>query len=255
MMERAYSLLTVTKADADQRIIEGLASDSQTDKVGDQVISTGARFKLPLPLLMDHRHSEPIGHVIWADAKPDGVRFRAQLVEVKEPGPLRDRLQTAWQGIKAGLWRGVSIGFTPIKAEPIASGVRFLEWSWHELSVCVVPCNQAATIQTVKALAQRKPTRVVRLRDDDYAKAGVKRTLPVVRLNQPSTVTSDRPVADAIKAEITRQNELAEERQRRKDLGPMGAMMVDMLKAGTVATDKELADLRRRLDALEGKRR
>ena len=252
-MNRAYSLLKITKADAEQRIIEGIASTPETDRVGDIVEPRGARFNLPLPLLFQHRHDEPIGHVEWARPEANGIPFRARLVKVTEPGRLRDRLEEAWQSIRAGLIRAVSIGFQPLDAEPIATGFRFKTWNWYELSVCTIPANESATIQTVKRLAaSAKPCRVVRLSDPNPA-ANKPFVIRKIHRTNASRTDSARPVASAIGAELDRHAALREEAARRKALGPVNSMLIDMLAAGTKATDAELTELRARLARLEGK--
>lgn len=150
-MERAYSLLTIRSVDEDQRLISGTATVPSVDRCGDEVLPLGAKFKLPLPLLWQHKHDQPIGHVEWAQPRADGIPFRARLAKVPEPGRLRDRLDEAWQSIKAGLVRGVSIGFMPLKVQPTATGVQFTEWEWYELSAVTIPANAEASIATIKA--------------------------------------------------------------------------------------------------------
>lgn len=151
LMERGYSLLTVKTVDEAQRVIEGTATVPSVDRMGDEVLPLGAKFKLPLPLLWQHKHDQPIGHVEWAQPRADGIPFRARLAKVPEPGRLKDRLDEAWQSIKAGLVRGVSIGFMPLKVQPTATGVQFTEWEWFELSAVTIPANAEASIATIKA--------------------------------------------------------------------------------------------------------
>src|SRR5699024_2113185 len=71
-----------------------------------------------------------------------------------EPGALRDRLEEAWQSVKAGLVRGLSIGFKPLETEPIKDtmGLRFKAWEWLELSAVTIPANSEASIQTIKSI-------------------------------------------------------------------------------------------------------
>lgn len=154
-MNRAYSLITLKSADADQRVIEGVASTPSTDRQGDVVNPLGATFRLPLPLLWQHRHDEPIGHVEWAQPTAKGIPFRARFVKIDEAGPLKDRLDTAWQSVKSGLVRAVSIGFIPTDAEPIATGYRFNKWEWTELSAVTIPAQAEATIANAKFFDQQ----------------------------------------------------------------------------------------------------
>jgi HK97 family phage prohead protease len=152
-MERAYSLLTVRSADDAARSIEGIASTPTPDRYGDIVEPLGARFKTPMPLLWQHDAKQPVGHVEFAKANEDGIPFRASIASIDEPGTLKDRLDEAWQSVKAQLVRAVSIGFRPIEYSYMDDGgMHFLEWEWLELSLVTIPANSEATIQTIKSI-------------------------------------------------------------------------------------------------------
>lgn len=152
-MKRAYSLLEIKAVDEEQRTIEGIASTPKTDLMDDIVEPKGAEFKLPLPLLWQHNAREPIGHVTAAKVSDRGIQIRAQLARIDEPGALKDRLDEAWQSIKSGLVRGLSIGFKSIESADIdgSYGRRFIKWLWLELSAVTIPANIEASIQTVKS--------------------------------------------------------------------------------------------------------
>lgn len=157
-MNRAYSILDIKSVDEDQRIIEGIASTPSADRMGDVVEPMGAQFKLPMPLLWQHDSRQPIGEVFFAKPTKNGIPFKAKLGQVDEPGKLKDRLDEAWQSIKIGLVRAVSIGFRSIEYSIMEDGGwRFLEWEWLELSAVTIPANADATIQTIKSIdtAQR----------------------------------------------------------------------------------------------------
>jgi HK97 family phage major capsid protein/HK97 family phage prohead protease len=153
-MNRAYALLEVKALDDDKRMIEGFATTPTVDRAGDIVESAGAEFKLPIPLLWQHDSQKPIGHVLAAKVSKDGIRVRAQLARVDEAGPLKDRLDEAWQSIKSGLVRGLSIGFKGLETEQIEDtfGLRFVRWLWLELSAVTIPANQDASIEAVKSI-------------------------------------------------------------------------------------------------------
>jgi HK97 family phage major capsid protein/HK97 family phage prohead protease len=153
-MHRAYALLTIEKSDEASRTISGIASTPAPDRDGDVMDSTGAAFTLPLPLLWHHDRTRPIGEVVSAEVTSKGIAIVAKIAHVTEAGALRDRLDEAWQTIKAGLIKGLSIGFRPLSdPEPIAGGgYHFRKWSWLELSAVTVPANAAATINLVKSL-------------------------------------------------------------------------------------------------------
>ena len=153
---RAYSVLTVTKSEesSDGRIIDGIATTPSTDRVGDIVEPLGASFTLPLPLLLHHDSTQPIGEVFYAKATKDGIRIKARIAQTTEPGTLKDRLDEAWQSVKIGLIRGLSIGFKAIEVADIQGtwGQRFTKWLWLELSAVTVPANQDASILAIKAI-------------------------------------------------------------------------------------------------------
>ncbi len=154
MLARAYSLLEIKSIDADRRILSGIASTPEPDRVGDVMFPLGAKFQLPIPLLWQHKQDQPIGEVFEATVTKDGIAIRASIAKIDEPGPLKDRLDMAWQSITAKLVRGLSIGFKPLKETFIKArdGFDYTEWMWHELSAVTIPANASATIQTLKSL-------------------------------------------------------------------------------------------------------
>ncbi|CAM2172288.1 Peptidase U35 phage prohead HK97 [Paraburkholderia sacchari] len=150
---RATSLLMTRTVDEDARVIEGVASTASVDSYNDIVEPLGAKFSLPIPLLWQHSHREPVGSVTYAVAERSGIRFKAQIARIAEPGTLKARTDEAWQSIKSELVRCVSIGFQVLKAEPIVGGgVRYTEWKWHELSLVTIPANADAVITDARSL-------------------------------------------------------------------------------------------------------
>jgi len=176
-MQRAYSLLTLKSLDDEQRLLEGIATTPSMDRSEDIVESSGAVFHLPLPLLWQHGSDPfvgrtPVGHVIAATPRSDGIPVRIQMARTDEPGRLRDILDFAWQAVAHQLVRGLSIGFhalEPPEAIKGTFGFRYKKWEWVELSAVTIPANSAATITTIKAIAAQDltasgqgPVRVVR---------------------------------------------------------------------------------------------
>lgn len=154
-MNRAYSVLSVKAVDDEKRVIRGIASTPSPDRMGDVVEPLGAKFKTPMPLLWQHQHDKPVGLVEFAQPNKDGIPFEARLPEITEPGVLKDRVDEAWQSVKAGLVAAVSIGFQaiPEQVERLKSGgLRFKEWDWLELSLVTIPANSEATITQIKAI-------------------------------------------------------------------------------------------------------
>ena len=157
MRNRAYSLFeikSVSKAADGKRIFSGIASTPTPDRVEDIMEPKGAQFKLPLPLLWQHDHKDPIGWITKAQVTKEGITIEAEVADIPEEGRLKARLEEAWQMIKNKLVRGLSIGFRPIESSDIEGtdwGKRYIKWEWYELSAVTVPANQEATILTVKA--------------------------------------------------------------------------------------------------------
>ena len=153
-MQKAWSSFNVKALNSDRRQLEGLASTPETDRVGDQLISTGATFNLPIVLLHSDDHQKPIGLVADADVSRDGIKIKAEISKVTDPGPLKDRVDCAWGEIRAGLIRGLSVGFQPLPGgvEVTKTGARYLKWSILEISAVAIPANASATIQTIKSM-------------------------------------------------------------------------------------------------------
>jgi HK97 family phage prohead protease len=178
-MNRAYALLevrAVTSGD-DERTFEGWATTPTTDRMGDVIDPLGAKFKNPLVLLHQHDAQRPIGTVRFEKATAEGIRFKATIPKITEPGPLKDRVDTAWGEIKAGLVRAVSIGFSVLEngIEALASGgLRFTKIEIVELSAVSVPANAQATITNIRSFDQGLP-------------AASGQASPVVRLNRPAS--------------------------------------------------------------------
>lgn len=155
-MNRAYALLTVKALDPDKRVISGIATTPEPDRIGDIIEPLGVTFKNPLPLLLFHDSKKPVGLVKFSKPTKDGIDFEAKIPAIDEPGALKDRVDEAWQSIKAGLISGVSIGFRAIETSFIEAtgGIRFLDTEVVELSLVTVPANAQATITSIKSLDQ-----------------------------------------------------------------------------------------------------
>ena len=185
-MNRAYSFLETKSVSDETRTIQGWATVPETDRDGDIVEPLGVQYKNPLVLLWQHDHEKPIGTVDFGKPTSKGVPFTATIATVHEAGTLKDRVDEAWQSVKAGLIRAVSIGFRPLDFEPIPGtyGLRYKETEVYELSLVSVP-SCAGAIFNVKsfdvglpAAQGKKATPVVRLKPAG-ASAPVTKKLPV----------------------------------------------------------------------------
>lgn len=149
--DRAYSRFELKSFDESTGEFEGIASTPNTDRMGDIVEPKGAQFSLPLPLLWQHKASEPIGLITKAKVTAAGISVSGKVMK-----DLLPRIAEAWTLIRAKLVRGLSIGFAPLEYEPIDKNEpwgaqRFTKWDWMELSAVTIPANQDASIQTIKA--------------------------------------------------------------------------------------------------------
>jgi HK97 family phage prohead protease len=159
MLKRAYSLLHVKSIDEDQRILIGVATTPSTDSYGDIVEPDGAEYKLPLPLLWQHDSRAPIGEVFHARTTAEGIEVKARIMKSETPGTVKTRLDDAWESLKLGLVKGLSIGFRSLEEsyDKGTGGYRFLRWAWHELSCVTIPANADCTIQTIRAASGAPP--------------------------------------------------------------------------------------------------
>lgn len=181
-MDRAYSTLEIKRMDDDSGTITGIASTPTPDRMDDIVVPTGAKYRLPVPLLWQHNHSDPIGEVVEATVTDKGIEVVAKVAL-----GVTDEIDRYWKLMKAGLVRGLSIGFRGLETEQIEGswGVRFKAWEWLELSAVTIPANAEANIATVKEFAAKpapqgieapaaksaKHARVVKLADPARARA------------------------------------------------------------------------------------
>jgi HK97 family phage major capsid protein len=142
------------KAAGDQRIITGWASTPRVDRHGDRVDPLGVRFTNPVKLLLFHDKQLPVGNVTFDPPTAEGVSFTATLPHIPEPGPLRERVELAWQSIKAGLLSKVSPGWRPLAAviRNATGGADLPHTEFCELSLVTIEANPDAVITRFKAL-------------------------------------------------------------------------------------------------------
>jgi uncharacterized protein YaiI (UPF0178 family) len=227
MLKRAYSQLTIKSIDEDARIIEGIATTPSADRMGDIVEPKGADYKLPIPFLMQHNSGAPIGHVIDARVSSAGITIKAQLVKIAEPGALKDRLDEAWQSIKSGLVRGLSIGFTPIESARIKDSFseHFLKWSWLELSAVVIPANADASITSIKSI------------DKALLAASGEKQIQVVSLKSTPGASGTNPKGNTV--QTIAQQIASFEVKRAASAARMEAIMAKAAEAGTTLDETE----------------
>ncbi len=76
-MTKAFSVITVKSIneDNDKRIIKGIASTPSPDRDNDVMEMSGVKFALPIPLLWQHNHNQPIGEVTEATVTDEGIEI------------------------------------------------------------------------------------------------------------------------------------------------------------------------------------
>lgn len=147
MNKTIFSTLTNVKALGDNKF-RGIASTSTKDRHGDIVVSKGAKFKLPLPLLRMHDHNNPVGSVVSAVVNDNNIEVEFELAKPTSK-TLRERVSSFADEVANNLIRGLSIGFIPLKQKVIDGVLHFTEWEWTELSGVTVPANSEATIENI----------------------------------------------------------------------------------------------------------
>lgn len=153
MQNRAYSVLSIKAMDDETRTFRGIATTPTVDRVGDIIDPLGVQFKNPLPLLWQHKHDQPIGTVNFEKPTKDGIKFEGQMPVINEPGPLKDRVDTAWLELKYGLVRATSIGFRPLEYSFINDGgINYSQTEVYELSTVTIPAQADAIITQVKSI-------------------------------------------------------------------------------------------------------
>ena len=156
-MKRAYAVIEVKAMTEDgKRRFSGLATTPSVDRMGDIVEPKGAEFKLPIPLLWQHDSRQPIGWVTAAKVTDKGIEIEGDVAMVEEGGKLKERLDEAWQMLKAKLVRGLSIGFQAMESTRIEGtfSYRYVKWQWLELSAVTIPANADCSITAIKSADQ-----------------------------------------------------------------------------------------------------
>lgn len=196
-MNRAYSLINIKavedKSQPNSRKFSGMATTPTMDRVNDTIDPMGAKFANPLPLLRAHDAKQPIGTVTFGKPTAKGIPFEAEIPFIEEAGLLKDRLDMAWQEVKSGIVKAVSIGFRAIKyAFKEDGGIDFQETEIFELSTVAVPANAEAIISSVKSL-DAAARRAAGVKDDPLPVASDSRKFKTVHLNPPASGNNTTP--------------------------------------------------------------
>jgi HK97 family phage major capsid protein/HK97 family phage prohead protease len=220
-MNRAYSIMTVKAVDEDRRVIRGTATTPSPDRVGDIVEPLGVSFKNPMPLLWQHKNDKPVGLVRFDKPTKDGITFEAELPTIEEPGALKDRIDEAWQSVKAGLVAAVSIGFRAVEYAFLDDGgIRFVKSEVYELSLVTIPANADATISLIKSI-----------------------DAPVLAATGNEPKDSDRPVPPGVTGKTTHKTVKLVKPEGRKPMAKSLAEQISAFEATRVAKAARMEEI------------
>lgn len=150
-MEIGADIRSVSEDD-DYFTLSGIANTPSVDSHDSIVEPAGAKFNLPLPLLLSHDSKKPVGEVTEVDVTEDRIRFTARIPKSSGSSTLMDRLMEAIDSVKHRLLRGVSISFTPLKPPDVVKNrLVYRSWRWNELSLVAIPSNKDAKIISFRA--------------------------------------------------------------------------------------------------------
>ena len=158
-LKKSFGSFEIKSTNDEKRTFKGIASTPNSDRAKDIMVPSGAKFELPLPLLFHHEHNAPIGQVIDAKVTDKGIEVEIHLPEIAEEGNLKARVDEAYQSLKYGLVKGLSVGFLADweQAEFIkGGGIQFNDWEWYELSLVTIPCNRESATDYSKAFEEYK---------------------------------------------------------------------------------------------------
>ena len=137
------------KFNEETRTFEGwLATYGNVDQGGDS-IQRGAFTKTlesnrgEVPLLWHHDGSRPLGKATLTDSKK-GLKITGRLLEGVQAA------DEAYRFLKAGVVRGLSIGYDTVKAQMVGGVRHLLEVKLFEASLVTLPMNERAVVTAVK---------------------------------------------------------------------------------------------------------
>lgn len=159
MTNKAYSFLKFKSVDDEERTIGGIATTPAPDRDGDIINPLGLTWAEATPLLWQHDRHAPVGNVAFGNKTAEGLEFKAKFPIIAEDGPLKERVDEAWQSVKSGLITAVSIGFMPKEAAPIPGGhgMHITAAEIYELSLVTIPSQTGALITHIKMLDVAQP--------------------------------------------------------------------------------------------------
>ena len=216
VVQRGFATLQL-KGFGDDRTFSGVASTPNLDRDGDVLLPRGAVFDaLSVPILLDHNSTQAVGSITSLTVDDRAIRFTARIADIPEKGPLKDLCDSAWQMVKNGLRKAVSVGFRilPDGFEQIEGGLRITAWELLELSLVAIPANADARILQAKSVGERTAAIKSAFADEDapqgdhgkapepVAMRRAKAAAPDAGTPSKSPNTKDKAVAQTIAEQI-----------------------------------------------------
>ena len=149
-MDRASFNLKIKSVDDAGKFTGIGAVYNNVDLGGDKILPGAFTRTLAagkaLPLLWQHNPSDPIGSVKLTDTS-QGLMVEGQLL-LSDPTAAK-----AYQFLKAGIIKGLSIGYDTIKSAFVNDVRELTELKLWELSIVTFPMNEMATVTGIKAMS------------------------------------------------------------------------------------------------------
>lgn len=232
-----------------------VASTESVDRYGDVIQQDGwvlANFrKNPIALWM-HDHDQPIG--VWENVKVEGGKLMAKLaLAAQGTSQFIDTLRSL---IEQRILRAVSVGFVPLKYEPLVDpkgnptgGFKFTKQELLEISVVTVPANQEA-LATARAKGVKSAAidQVFRPSGTDDLTMRLKSRPPAVPPTSSHKGTQKMTLAERIaaqEAEIKTHKDQLAELTAKDDLTDEDQAQIDELSSKIDAATKKLETLKR----------
>ena len=176
-MDMIRKVITCEVKEVAPRVLEFVGSTEDVDRMGDVIIASGWQLKdykkNPVFLWAHQYDMPPVGKAtkVWIDE--DKLKFNIQF-------PMREEYEfadTIYKLYKGGYLRASSVGFMPIKSEPIEQKededvmiyqpTRYLKQDLLELSGCPVPANPNALAEAkTKGLVGSKELELLGIAND-----------------------------------------------------------------------------------------
>jgi HK97 family phage prohead protease len=260
-MKKSFFVIDIKSMDDEQRVIRGIATTPEIDRMGDSIDPMGVKVSTDIPLFLYHDSTKVVGRARFGKATKDGIPFEARLPKIAEAGRLKERVDEAWQMLKYELIQCVSIGFNVLNEAyerlKETGGYLFSEIEVLELSLVPIPALPSAVITGIRSgeppMRRKRVAEFIKSIDERHLAALGHQGLPPDRSQRPGASGQSKQAASgrlfhsrSQKGTIVKT--LKELREERETKSARLKELVEILKAdGHDATDEENDEF----DALE----